>query len=616
MKKQYFLSFALLIAIANYAQLHVDSNTYLFSNNQVVYVTGDVNLKDNTSNFYLRNNSQLLQGTTGSGVNKGTGALSVFQEGTVNNFQYNYWCSPVGKVTSNTSINNPFTILQLGVPNIDLDTRSFALGTPTTSRDGLSSNGNVQVSSRWIYTFTSANTYGQWNRVSEGDITTGLGFTMKGTQGSDTIEPFSGAGDNNPGSAQRYDFRGKPNDGTITSPIAANNYTLIGNPYPSAIDLRLFLGAAPLNDNTNSAVLDGNIYFWEQVVKNSHILAAYEGGYGVYNLTGYNEADFQRVNPDGTLGSILVADGGATIDRRFAPIGQGFKVKGKAGIPAGSVVTMKNTYRVYVKEGSSGSAFLRSASAKVDSEYYDAIPNVAGIDYTKIKKSYPPQIKLHTQYNNQGISSAKLAFTDEATDGYDYGYDAESTSKSSPSRFYFLSNPEKEYSINTVKFDLDKKIPIGLACKEQTNFKVKIVEKLWGFNEKQPIFIHDKETDVYHTINEGHFEIDLPAGIYNSRFEITFKDGRILENEEITLDNVNLYQNNNVKVLVIQNPKLYDLKGIEMYDVSGKSILYKPNLGKNESYEFSTSNYSSGVYIVKLKSAEGKEIAKKITIAN
>jgi hypothetical protein len=38
------------------------------------------------------------------------------------------------------------------------------------------------------------------------------------------------------GSAQRYDFRGKPNDGTIDIPVLLDELTLTGNPYPSALN--------------------------------------------------------------------------------------------------------------------------------------------------------------------------------------------------------------------------------------------------------------------------------------------------------------------------------------------------------------------------------------------
>jgi hypothetical protein len=84
-----FSLFAFLGCLTIYSQVHVSSNSYIFVNNQFMYVKQDINLQ-NDSNFFLRNNSQLLQGTTGAGANTGAGKLSVFQEGTVNNFQYNY----------------------------------------------------------------------------------------------------------------------------------------------------------------------------------------------------------------------------------------------------------------------------------------------------------------------------------------------------------------------------------------------------------------------------------------------------------------------------------------------------------------------------------------------
>ena len=69
--------------------MYVKANTYVYASNQYVYIKDDLELNATTSNFYLRNDGQLLQGTTGSGANKGLGSLSVFQEGTVNNYQFN-----------------------------------------------------------------------------------------------------------------------------------------------------------------------------------------------------------------------------------------------------------------------------------------------------------------------------------------------------------------------------------------------------------------------------------------------------------------------------------------------------------------------------------------------
>ena len=40
--------------------------------------------------LYLRNGSQLMQDKVAAGANNGIGNLSVYQEGKVNNYLYNY----------------------------------------------------------------------------------------------------------------------------------------------------------------------------------------------------------------------------------------------------------------------------------------------------------------------------------------------------------------------------------------------------------------------------------------------------------------------------------------------------------------------------------------------
>src|SRR3970040_398902 len=99
------------------AQLVVSENTNVLVNNEVVYVQKDIELNAASSNFYLRKDAQLLQGSElqrsePQSKNKGLGNLSVFQEGSTNNFQYNYWCSPVGGNIA-TAGNSPFGITQL-----------------------------------------------------------------------------------------------------------------------------------------------------------------------------------------------------------------------------------------------------------------------------------------------------------------------------------------------------------------------------------------------------------------------------------------------------------------------------------------------------------------------
>jgi hypothetical protein len=94
-------------------------------------------------------------------------------------------------------------------------------------------------------------------------INAGEGFTMKGTSGNDTTVADAIEGvQNNAGDKQRYDFRGKPNDGNMAIAVSAGNFTLVGNPYPSAIDLNAYL-----LDPANAALINGQAYFSASITK-------------------------------------------------------------------------------------------------------------------------------------------------------------------------------------------------------------------------------------------------------------------------------------------------------------------------------------------------------------
>jgi hypothetical protein len=59
-----------------------------------------------------------------------------------------------------------------------------------------------------------------------------------------------------------------------------------------------------------------------------------------------------------------------------------------------------------------------------------------------------------------------------------------------------------------------------------------------------------------------------------------------------------------------------DLDTCSLYDVAGKIIFSKKDLGVNSSYKFSTSGLSDGIYIVKLSTKDKIEVGKKIIIKN
>ncbi len=564
------------------AQMYVGPNTYVFASNQYVFIKQDLELKATTSNFYLRGNGQLLQGTTGSGTNKGMGSLSVFQEGSVNNFQFNYWCSPVGNTNTSTSTNNPFGISQLGIPTTITETTP-AIILASNIYDGTASP--FKIAPYWIYKFINKTTYSDWVRAgSTSTIASGEGFTMKGSSGTN-LTTVNGVQNNPDGYHQRYDFRGKPNDGTITIPILSGELTLTGNPYPSAINLQAFLIA-----ETNCT---GIAYFWQQdKTVNSHYVADYKGGYATYSGANiYVPAAFYSYNGAGT--PVANINSTATIyQRKYAPIGQGFMIKGLVN----GNVQMKNGYRVFVKEGTENlSQFERRANEK----------NAAGIDTSSL-------IRFNTLLDNGPISQTVLAFNSSSTDGVDRFMDASSANDSPANVYFVLSNTE--YVINSMPFDINKKIAIGFRNLAQANYKI-TVNQISNITEVENVYLHDKITNQYYDIKNSFYDLTLPAGTYNTRYEITFKNGT-LGVDTLAKNNFVVFQDNTTKNLTINNPSKLEIISCGLYDVAGKLIFHKTQLGTELSYRYPTSNLSDGIYIVKLSGTDKIEMGQKIIIKN
>ena len=611
--KTLFIVTGILIQKSVIAQMYVSPNSYVFASNEVVFINQQLELNATDSNFYLRENGQLLQGSTEAGANRGIGSLSVFQEGSTNNFQYNYWCSPVGGNIAAAG-NSPFGITQLkDIVNLTSSNNSTPLG--MNNYNGTATP--FAIAPYWINKLVASSTYSSWIPVgTASSIKAGEGFTMKGTSGTNTTT-VNGVM-NNPGSKQRYDFRGKPNEGTIAINVLNLQYTLTGNPYPSAIDLKLFLLGA-----TNTT---GIAYFWEHdKTANSHYIDNFRGGYGAYSPLGgdingadgnmgvYTPATFYTYDGNGNQVTDLGSSGNV-FERRFCPIGQGFMLDGIAD----GIVEMKNSYRVFVKEGNENfSQFERSTNSnktKSTNEFLPKIQSVSGYDYTKTNTKPAPQIRLNALLNNQGIRQLVLALVPNATDGVDHAMDAMVAGDNAGIDIYFSLN-ESEYVIDARPFTIDTKIPIGFKNTNQANFKI-TVQEILNFTEAENIYLHDKNTDLYHDIKNDIYELTLPGGVNNTQFEITFKNKITLGEEDLAVENFVVFQNNNAKNLTIKNPFQLDIATCNLYDIVGKLIFSKKDLGMDATYNFSTSGLSDGIYFVKIATDDKIELGKKIIIKN
>lgn len=599
MNKNFFTAVAVSLIFNNaFSQLYVSPSNAVYVNDAYFYVQNNISLANN-SNIYLRNESQLFQGSTGSSQNSGDGKLSVFQEGTVNEYQYNFWCAPIGNASSVPG-NENFGITMLNQPV------SETISTPVAII-GNSYNGvanPLAIAQYWIFKYVSSSTYSQWIQVEAAtSIAPGEGFTMKGTNGTDNTT--IAAVQNNPdGKHQRYDFRGKPNDGDISIPMANNQYTLTGNPYPSAIDLSAFL-----TEQTNCT---GVAYFWEHdKTVNSHNIVDYRGGYGIYSPvsrggTGiYVPAIYYSYDGAGNQTGVY-SNPNATFERYFSPVGQGFVLQGNS---AGTTITMKNKYRVYRKEGAANfSQFERTTNPEND--FLPNIASVSGFDYTQVSRLPVPQIRFNILLDNQGIRQLVLGFDAQATDEIERAKDALLPPDNTPAKSYFFID-DKKIAINITDFNINKTFPLGFENTEQANFKI-TVKELLNFNVDN-VYLHDKVTDLYHDIKNDFYDLTLPAGTNQTRYEITFSNGSLGINP-IVKKPVFVSQNNPTNSLTVNNPSLIEIKSVCLFDISGKEVIKNEKMGAHAVYHIPNGNLADGVYIVRVTLDNGQNFSQKIIV--
>jgi hypothetical protein len=518
--------------------------------------------------------SQLVQ-INGSDLDvTSSGSIEKDQQGQSNQYNYNYWSSPVSSI-NNSTINHGFTVagvMKDGTTSTpqNLNWTAGINGTPTTP---------ITLSSYWIFKFQElGGGTANWNAAGEtGTILSGQGFTLKGC----------GAASLN----QNYTFVGKPNNGTITSTISPNNLNLTGNPYPSAIDANKFI-----NDNLSS--ITGTLYFWEHYSTNSsHYTIEYQGGYATYTKTGGTAP----VAPSGVSG----LGSSRKTPKKYIPVGQGFFVTGSA---TGGTITYKNSQRAFVKENSSSSySLFKTDIIGSDEEDSDEEESFTDTQFKKIHIGFDSADNYHRQI--------LLGFMNQyATSAFDNGYDALSIETLS-NDMYFLNNDTRLNILGEGYFDMNNTYPIGVknAVAGIVKFGIDTRENI---DENQDIFIYDNVTDEYHNIKSEKFGIELPAGTYDHRFSLRFFDSSTLGTDQNAIQNGIIVTHSQANNMINIKNELQEsnIESILLFNLIGQSVATWKLESQNQSdLHLPVSNLSAGTYIVKVNTDKGAT-NKKIVV--
>ena len=539
----------------------------------------------------LQEDSQLIQGINSDLVTSATGNILRRQEGNSSVYWYNYWSSPVGSVGATTLTNNNAASNNSNNTTFNIAMLKDESGDPFTFTSSFDDPGNI--SNRWLYSYQNGQTFWDWTALTPASpILPGVGYTQKGT--------------GNAGTEQQYIFDGKPNNGTILVEAddvdgdSANESeqdvtlttTFVGNPYPSAIDAREFI-------MDNNGVTGGSVYVWEQWGGTNHILEDYQGGYGTINMATTEKA-YQFNDPTQTESPL------ARKPTFYIPVAQGFFVEvvndGDNGVLSTTDdIEFNNGQRIFIRESdadgtnpNNGSEFFRSAGSNQEAN------EVAEMD----------MIRLELNVSNGNSRSFVLAFSDQTTDGFDYGYDARTIDPQDDDMNSFIGDQKMLIQSFSPITD-DKVIDLMFNSTGTYDYTLEITE-FNGIDEDQDIYLRDNLTNTYFNLRNGAYSFSSStSGEDSERFDIVFQD-QTLSTDDIIIDDVVIFTSDDKLFIKGLNQ---DAKSLSLTNMLGQTITSLSNITNNTMENgIGIQNLSTGVYIVNITTSDDIKIDGKVVV--
>jgi hypothetical protein len=561
----------------------------IIDNNQKLTINGDHEV-DNSWYFELggtldlQADSQLIQGVNSDLVTNSEGKILRRQEGASSAFWYNYWASPVGATSTTTFADNNTNFNNAN--NTDYQINMLKKGDGTSVQFTNANDQVDRVSKQWMYVYQNGVTYDDYVAINENtNLQPGVGYTQKGT--------------GNPGTEQQYIFEGKPNNGTIlldvvdsggpgSIPSVSKTDYLLGNPYPSGIDLHKFI-------LDNSAVIDGNVQLWQQWSGASHFLDEYNGGYATVNLSGSVRASqFVGVNGGNSGG-----EEGTKLPTRYLPVGQGFTTE----IVANGSLVFNNSQRVFIKESDAdgtsdvGSVFLRMSNVSQD--------------ITIVEENSMQKIRL--EFNSVDGPEARrellLAFSNYTTDDFDYGYEAENSGIGNDDMSLILENKLMLIQAYAEITD-DKVVPLSIKTSGTHNYEIKITD-LVNFDEDQEVYLKDNLTgDVFDLRNDQGYEFSSEIGTFNNRFEIVFQPGEALYTEDQDYQYNLIYFNSDTNKLFVKGLQK-NVNNVQIINMLGQTVQEFTDVNYQDlNAGLQLSKLTTGTYVAYFKTENGIKTKK------
>lgn len=375
----------------------------------------------------------------------------------------------------------------------------------------------------------------------------------------------------------RAEFSGKPVNGAFSYGLVNSNpanssrgFNLIGNPYPSNLDLIKFY-----QDNAAGGNFSPTFYFWDN---NANTRTTQEGdGYG-----GQAYATFNAATPTGVgTATQATGDSGTSVLKlptRYVKVAQGFMAK------------LENTATQNIIFSNS----MRKA---------DAAEGFFGKnDYLKEEVD---RYWLKLISSSHLASNIAVVYFEEGDDGFTR---EDSRSMGGSDAVFSIVNGQKVSINGKSSFVNTDQVPLG-TTHYANGIYVLALDKAEGvFANGQNIYLKDRLTGIITNLSEGNYTFTADAGEYTDRFEIVYKEGAVLVTDGFTSSGFIIYRDGPDFVAQSRGQVILNA---EVYDAAGRLVVTFTG-NRSDRLRINTQKFDEGMYVVKAHLQGGNVVTKKI----
>lgn len=453
----------------------------------------------------------------------------------------------------------------------------------------------------WNPTLVNTNgTMGNWQAAS-GIMQKGKGYIARTFNGSAT-----------PITATHTFRQGKPHNGLFTIQIKRgtyngadydadpvnttnalttkydDNWNLVGNPYPSAIDADKFMAL-------NAAKIEPAIWIWRHGLGLSNTSNPY------YNNFGYSYLpDYLMYN---SLGSTEPSFSGKIAS------GQGFMVNMLHS--AGTLfstgpdtyadnLTFNNSLRLGTNDAVyDNSVFFRNANTQLSP--------TAGLPTEEKNRIW---LDIINTADGQ-VDTTLLGYSTNSTLAYDSAYDCFFAPRGKVSLYSLIDQKPFIIQGRPLPFDINDQVPMGINIVSNGSHTIAIKKTDGIFVDDINIYLQDLELNVIHDLKQSPYAFNANKGIINNRFVIRYTNSTLSNGDFEAVANTVVVSGSHGVVSVSSQRE--NIKEVVIYDVLGRELLLVKAVN-NLTFSRSNITQSNQALIVKVTLESGNVVTKKVIL--